>query len=280
MTKVTLRTRVWQIVAVAHKGDIPSYIFDWSILTLILISVLTVMLDTNPEISAEYHQLFRTIEILTTLMFSIEYLLRLWSCATRTMYRGNIKGRLKWMTTPLAIIDLIAILPFYLTLFGLDPDLAHMLSLIRILRIIKLVRYSTSIKMIHNVWRYSRHELFIAAVLIIVITIVSSALMYFAEHRVQPENFRDILTTMWWTVMTITNVGYGDVVPVTGFGQFIGSVVAILGIAVFALPTAILGASFMREIQNRRKPAYDSCPHCGEKLQVQQVYRRRGVDAP
>jgi len=267
LSKNKIRTRVWEIVAVAHKGDFTSYAFDWSILALILISVTTVMLDTNPAISAEYHTTLRMIEIISTIMFTIEYILRFWSCVTRAMYRGRITGRLKWMRTPLAIVDLIAILPFYLALMGLDPDIAHMLSLLRIFRIVKLVRYSSSLKMISNVLKFSRHELFMAGVLLLLLTIVSSALMYLFEHKIQPVDFRDIFTSMWWTVMTITNVGYGDVVPKSGAGQIVGSFVAILGIAVFALPTAILGASFMREIQNRKSPLPRECPHCNKVIE-------------
>ncbi len=233
------------------------------------------MLDTNSEISLKYNASLRTIEIVSTIIFSIEYILRFWSCATRAAYKARIKGRIKWMLTPLAIIDLIAILPFYLTLFGFDPEIAHMLSLVRILRITKLVRYSRSLKMISNVLKFSRKELYIAFLLIALLTTIASALMYLVEHKKQPEHFGDIFNAMWWTVMTITNVGYGDVVPKTAIGQVLGSLVAILGIAVFALPTAILGASFMREIQHRKTPKFSDCPHCGKNLERKPALRRK-----
>jgi voltage-gated potassium channel len=134
----------------------------------------------------------------------------------------------------------------------------------RVVRLAKSARYVSALALLGAVFRRKTEELWLVAVVVGLLLLVSSSLMYFAESHVQPEAFSSIPATMWWAVATLTTVGYGDVYPITGVGRVLGACTAILGIGLFALPTAILGAGFMEELERRRENPV--CPHCGEPL--------------
>ena len=162
----------------------------------------------------------------------------------------------------MAVIDLLAILPFYLPLLSLDFRFLRIVRLVRVFRIAKLGRYSKAVQTLGRVFRAKAAQLAIATSFILMLLVIASSLMYYAEHDDQPEQFSSIPASMWWGVTTLTTVGYGDVIPVTGLGKVIASIMAILGIGMFALPTGILGAGFVEEMQS----ATTVCPHCGNEI--------------
>lgn len=180
-------------------------------------------------------------------------------------YSGIVTGRLRFIIKPLPVIDLLAILPFYLSFVPIDLRFIRVFRLFRIFRVAKLGRYSSSVRLLGRVVRNKKEELVITGMVMILLVVLTSSFMYFAENEAQPNKFPDIPTTMWWSVVTLTTVGYGDVYPVTGTGKFFAAIIAILGIGMFALPTGILGAGFVEEIQKRRskKPV---CSHCGREV--------------
>jgi voltage-gated potassium channel len=167
----------------------------------------------------------------------------------------------------MALIDLIAILPFYLPmLLPIDLRFMRAIRLVRLLRVFKLSRYSNAFSTLYNVLRAKKEDLFITAFLVSVLLVVASSLMYFIENKGQPEVFSSIPASLWWGVATLSTVGYGDAYPVTVLGKFLGAIIALLGIGMFALPAGILGSGFVEEIQ-KKKASSKICPHCGKAIE-------------
>lgn len=268
MTGNNFREKVWHIVEATEYEDKPKKdldYFDLFIFVLIILNAVAVILETVKSIEQNFGVYFYWFEVFSVAVFTIEYVLRVWACTSQEEYSGTFLGRLKFIFTPLAIIDLLAILPFYLAFTALDLRFIRTLRLFRLLRVMKLVRYSSSILLFGKVLRKRKEELVVTASIVVLLMILSASFMYFAEHEAQPEAFPDIPSSMWWAIVTLTTVGYGDVFPVTTLGKIFAALIAILGIGMFALPTGILGASFVEELENQRKEK-KVCPHCGEDL--------------
>lgn len=271
----SLKERVWEIVDASESEDKPSKeldYFDIFILVLILLNAAAVILETVDSIERPFRIYFVWFEIFSVIVFTIEYIVRIWACTSQPQYSGPFWGRIRFMLTPLAIIDLLAILPFYLTFIAFDLRFIRTLRVFRLLRLMKLVRYSASIALFGKVLKNRREELIVTASIVLVMMVMAASLMYFAEHEAQPENFPDIPSAMWWAIVTLTTVGYGDVFPVTILGKILAAVIAILGIGMFALPTGILGASFVEELENQRMKKNGikkerTCPRCGEIIE-------------
>lgn len=250
MAAHALRRRVWEILDVAVIEDRASALFDVAIRTLIALNVVAVVLETVPALGVRGHDFFLWFEIFSVTVFSLEYLGRVWSCVETYRYRAPVWGRLRWSVTPLAIIDLLAVLPSLLPAMGLDLRMLRGVRLFRLFRILKMTRYSRSLHMMGRVFRRASTELTVTLSALGLILLVASSIMYYAEHTVQPDKFSSIPSAMWWGVVTLTTLGYGDVYPVTSFGRVMGGLFAISGILLIAIPTAILGAAFAAEMRD------------------------------
>ena len=166
------------------------------------------------------------------------------------------------------IIDLAAVLPFYLPLiFPMDLRFVRILRLLRLFRILKLTRYNHSMQLVVDVVKDKKAELGITVFVTFLLMLLASAFMYFAEHESQPDKFPNIVASFWWAVTTLTTVGYGDVFPITNAGKLVASFMAILGIAVVALPTGILSSAFFDLTRNQKSEEAKTCPHCGKKVE-------------
>ncbi len=267
-TKIrTTKQKIYEIVEAVEHSDGSGKFYDWfdiSILTLIVLNVIAVILETVEVIHENFAAYFFWFEVFSVAVFSVEYILRVYSCTVREKYQRPFWGRIKFMLTPMAIIDLLAILPFFLTFLAIDLRFIRTLRLFRLFRVMKLVRYSQSLLLLGKVLRNRKEEMIITVSIMFVLVILTSSFMYLAEHEAQPDKFTDIPTSMWWAIVTLTTVGYGDVFPVTPLGKVFAAVIAVLGIGMFALPTGILGASFVEEIDKmKQKPC---CPHCGKEI--------------
>ncbi len=266
---MNIKRRVYEILEIASEGDRASRRFDICILTLITLNGVALVLETVQGIHGRAERLFTLFENFSVLIFTVEYLLRLWCCTTSPDYARPVRGRLKFALTPLALIDLLAILPFYLRLLapwmGLDLRLLRTVRLFRLFRLAKLVRYSVALRTFERVLREKKEELLTSLTFLGLMLLLAATLMYFAERDAQSDKFSSIPAAMWWGIATLTTVGYGDVFPITTIGKLIGSVIAVLGIGMFALPTGILGAAFLEEVE-RRKAKPKQCPHCGKDL--------------
>ncbi|HBG25607.1 MAG TPA: potassium channel protein [Phycisphaerales bacterium] len=262
---MVLRKRIYEILEPAKPNDNLSRNFDIFIISLIGLNVAALILESVESIYRIAPKIFSSFEYVSIIIFSIEYILRIWSCVENPAYRKAISGRLRFSVSFLALIDLFAILPFYLPFVGIDLRFLRAVRMMRIFRIAKIGRYSQSIKLLQRVLIQKKEQLICSVFMLLLLLIIASSAMYFTENSVQPETFSSIPATMWWAVATLTTVGYGDVYPVTQSGKLIASVIAILGIGMFALPTGILGAGFVEEISCHRKKT-KLCPHCGKQI--------------
>ncbi len=246
-----LKQRLYVILEGGKTSDWPSRLFDGFMVILILANVAAFALQTVPRLDAAYGRAFVLFNTASVIIFTIEYGLRLWVCTEHPPLRayGPLSGRLRFALTPYMLLDLVVILPFYLSFF-LAMDL-RVLRVFRLLRFLKLVRFSPALTTLVAVIYAERRALLGALVIMFALLITSASLIYVVEGKVQPEVFGTVPDGLWWAVATLTTVGYGDVVPVTGLGKLIGAVVMILGFAMFALPVGIIATGFSQQIHRR-----------------------------
>ena len=259
------KRRAHQIVNSPDDGGRASRMFDQAIFTLIGLTSVAVVLETIAPIAEAAGSAFEIIEVITVVIFTAEYVLRVWSCTEDPDFAHPVWGRLRFTVQPMVLIDLAAILPFYLPFVGHDLRMARVM---RLLRLLKLTRYSESMSIIGDVLRNRRDALISTTFVGFVLLLFASGLMYLAERDAQPEGFSSIPAAMWWGMVTLTTVGYGDLYPVTPLGRGLGAAVALLGIGLFALPAGILGSAFVEELDRRRAGDSETqiCPHCGKEL--------------
>ena len=246
---MTLRNKIFLFLEISTPEDRASYWFDMFMVVLILSNVAAIILETVDVISEAAGSFFYLFELFSVIIFTTEYILRVWSSVEDPSGRFSspFLGRLRYILSPMAIIDLIAFLPFYLsTFFGVD---LRILRLFRLLRLVKLTRYSPALNAV-GATMVSQHRALTAAFLVMIMALLfSSSIMFVFENEVQPEKFSSIPTAMWWGMATLTTVGYGDVAPVTPMGQLFGIITMIIGIGMFALPTGIIATGFANEME-------------------------------
>lgn len=265
-----IRQRVYRLL---EPGDDEGRLLDVFIICIIVLNVTAVVLETVWWINARFAHLFDAFEMFSVAVFTIEYILRVWSCTANPRFSDPIRGRLSFMMTPLAVIDLLAFLPFYLPFVLPDMRVLRAVRLFRLLRIMKLARYSDSIDLFIDVIRMKKDELMLVLISLMILLLVSSTLMYEVEHDAQPDKFSSIPAAMWWGLVTLATVGYGDIFPVTPAGKLIGSVVVMLGIGLFALPAGIIASGFSEVLQRRRECREIICPHCGRAIKEEEIHR-------
>ncbi len=247
-----------------------SKIFDVSIITLIILNVVTIIIDTF-DIPEWLNTVMTWVEIVSVIIFTIEYFLRIWVADMVYPKMSPLRARLKYIFSFMAIIDLLAILPFYVPfLIPIDLRVLRMLRIIRLLRIFKINRYTTALSTIANVFKRKQHQLLSSMAVVIILMIIAAVLMYNIENEAQPEAFDNAMSALWWAVATLTTVGYGDVYPVTILGKILSAVIAILGIGLVAVPTGILSSGFVESMEEEKQKAEDDekcyCPYCGKKI--------------
>jgi voltage-gated potassium channel len=225
--------------------------FDRFMLFIILANVAAVAAETVDTIHEKYAAEFFYFEVFSVVFFSIEYLTRIWVSIEnyRDQNISNSKVRLNYILSPMAIIDFISIIPFYLVALG-APDL-RFLRIFRLLRLLKLVRYSHGLSTMGRVLYDERRSLTAALIIMMGATFFAATIMYFIEKDMQPDDFGSIPQSLWWAIATLTTVGYGDVVPHTGLGRLVGGMVMIFGLAFYAIPIGIVASAFTSEINRR-----------------------------
>lgn len=237
------------------------------LLVLILLNVLSVILQSVESINDAFAFEFRFFEIFSIYVFSLEYVLRLWAIGAGKKYSGKW-GRLRYMFSPMALIDVISILPSLLSMGFLDLRFLRIARLFRLLRVLKIGRYSKTLQRFAAVAVETRAEMALTFMAMLLLLVIGSGAMYFVEHDAQPEAFSSIPAAMWWAVATLSTVGYGDIYPITTWGKIVGSFVSMVGIGMFALPSGILGAAFLKRIQAEDR-LDATCPHCGKAIHMQ-----------
>ena len=259
-----MRQYIYKLLNGETKSKAVNKIFLISFFIIILLNVIAVVLETDVNIYQQYQNVFSNFEIFSVTIFTIEYLLRLWTCTADKRFKQILLGRVKFVLTPMALVDLFAFLPFYIPMIiPLDLRFIRAFRLFRIFRILKVGRYSESYSLIARVVKKKKEVLLITVFTVFVMLVIASTLMYYVENAAQPKAFSSILNSMWWGVATLTTVGYGDIFPVTPLGKFLGAIIALLGIGIFALPTSIMASGFTEELTNKKKAV---CPHCKKEL--------------
>lgn len=248
---LTLRQTVFQLLDDEEWSHPASRWLYRGLVFLIVLSVVAAVLETVADIRQRWEFWLLAIEIVCVGLFTLEYMARVWVAVEDRAgrYEHPLWGRLRYMATPMAIVDLLAILPTYLA-FILPGDFL-LLRTLRILRILKITRYSPALATFEVVLVNERRSLGAAATILGVALLLAAGALHHLEGDAQPEAFGSIPASMWWAIATLTTVGYGDVVPVTAAGRVAAGFCAVIGIGMFALPTAILGAGFASELQKR-----------------------------
>ncbi|WP_293122198.1 ion transporter [Microcoleus sp. bin38.metabat.b11b12b14.051] len=269
-----LRPIIYEILESSESSNFYSLADDVIIIFLTLINVAAFIASTSPSLFLEHKTILENIEIISSLVFTLEYVLRLWVCTIDRRFTHPLWGRLKYALTPLSLIDLISILPFYALLLFPGLSFVNLIRLVRLLRLLKMSRYSESVRTLGAVLYGKKEELIATAFAVFILLIFASSVMYFVEYEAHPKAFGSIPDAMWWGVVTLTTVGYGDIYPITPLGKFLGAILAFLGIGIFALPAGIIASGFSEELQRKKQEKmgvnldqsanYQSVPMLGE----------------
>lgn len=262
-----IKQRTFEIIEKGKVGDKASKIFDIFIISLICINVFSVFLDTFTPNGVQ-SAAFKWIEVISVIIFTIEYLLRVWTAPLLFPEKSKTKATVKYIFSFMALIDLLAILPFYFPFFiKIDLRVLRSLRLIRLFRLFKMNRYTNALSTVIQVMKNKGHELLSSIFVVFILMLISSVFMYTIESPVQPEVFQNGFSGLWWAVATFTTVGYGDIYPITVAGKILSMIMAILGIALVAVPTGIISSGFIElnsECKNNNEKHF--CPYCGKKI--------------
>ena len=231
----------------------------------IVLSVGATVMETVPKFDHDYRHMFDTIEVATIAIFTVELTLRIWCAdAASSPFGRRRHPRLAYVLSPSGIIDLLSVVPFYLGATNLV--VLRSLRLVRIFRVLKLTRQARAMRLLGQAIHARRDELLSLLTIVLLALLISATVMYSAEHEAQPKTFGSIPQSLWWSVATLTTVGYGDIYPVTVLGRVCASFIMLLGIGLVALPTGLLGSA-MYELLTLK-----TCPRCGAELRPHEAH--------
>ena len=284
-----LRQNVFKLIDEDNKANLKiNDRISSFIMFLIILSIVAVVLQSEKTLDVKYFSIFYWFEVIAVIIFTVEYLSRLYTA--RMTYPDLSPGRaiLKYVLSPMAIVDFLAIIPFYIELAAslggdaqvFDLRFIRVLRLMRLLRIFKLNRYSSSMKMIGDVITEEKEKLFITIFMTMILMVLASALVFTVENSSQPDSFPNIYASMWWAIATLTTVGYGDVYPVTAAGKILSGVIALLGIGLVAFPTGILSGSFDQAINDEKEASEAAAEEAKEAEEVKMDNKGEQVKPP
>lgn len=247
-----MRDRALRILEKGQAGDVASMFCDYSLSSLILINVICICLESVPEIAVAYAAPLALVEAFSMTVFSVEYLARIWVSASKVGDGPTeVSRRLRYVFGWQGMVDAVAILPNFLTYIGFGMDL-RWVRILRLLRLLKINHYSPAFKTLFDVLSEERYSLSATLYLLFVAMFFSSAALYVLEGEIQ-EGFRSIPDAMWWSIITLTTVGYGDVSPITGLGKVAGALTAVMGVMTVAMMTGIVASSFANKMAQRKE---------------------------
>ena len=267
--KLKMKKRIFDIVNSQDNPSKASKAFDIFIISLIIVNVITIIADTF-KLPETVKSILYYIEIFSVVIFTIEYLIRIYVSDLLYPELSPFRARLKYIRSFMAVIDLLAILPFYIPyIIPIDLRVLRMLRIIRLLRIFKINRYTSAMSTIANVFKRKKHQLLSSLAVVSVLMIIAAILMYNIENEAQPDAFENAFSALWWAVATLTTVGYGDVYPITPLGKILSAIIALLGIGLVAVPTGIISSGFVESFEEKKNEQEDEkcyCPYCGKKI--------------
>lgn len=272
-----LRKWMYETVMEPPEGYLLGEVVTSGLLALIAFNIIVGMFETVESLRETYTGFFYWVEFVSVVIFTIEYVLRAWACTQDPRYGSTVWGRIRFLLTPMSLVDLLAIAPFYLSaIFPVDLRFIRILRLFRLLRLFRASNLTGSFDDLLHVIKSKRKELGISTAMLVLVVVVSANLMYLVEHLEPGTTFTSVPAALWWGMMTITTIGYGDMYPTTPLGQVIASGVGFFGICVFALPVGILGAGFTNYMEEKRSGeagpgggdggSCEVCPHCARVI--------------
>jgi voltage-gated potassium channel len=256
-----MRRRIYEALTNPRPNDVAGRVVSFVLLLLIAANVVANVLETDVDLARRAESFFLWFEVVSVAVFTLEIILRLWTCTADQRFSGGLKGRLRLLVRPMSLVDIAAIAPFYFELF------LRALRLMRLLRLFRFGRLANAFTMLTRVILAKRAELGVTLAVVGLAVLLAAGAIYTAEHGEPNTSFTSIPRAMWWSVVTITTVGYGDMTPTTPIGQVIGGLVAFSGICALALPVGILSTGFFYELNRTRSvpPTMTTrkCLHCG-----------------
>jgi voltage-gated potassium channel len=245
------RRRAHEILEHGSVGDRAVRLTSGLIIILILVNILAVVLESVPRYEAAYGGLFATIEVVSLVVFTLEYALRIWAAPEHAAYRDlrRLRARLRYAMSTDGLIDLVSVLPFWVAFVA--PSELRIILLFRIVRFLKLARYSPALRSLLEALYAERRALFGCAVILAGATLISATFIHLAERDAQPDKFGTIPDAMWWSVVTLGTIGYGDVVPITPLGKLVAALTILWGLVMIALPVGIIATAFSEQIHRR-----------------------------
>ncbi len=249
----TFRQKVFSLLhATPTSGPLHRYI-DRLIIAAVLISVVSIVLETVPAIHAIFQNEFAVLEIATIVLFSVEYVARVYSACEVAKYKDPIKGRLRYMVSIPALIDLVSILPFFLGILLNQVVDTRFLRIFRLTRLLKVTRYTGTLNTLIKAISREKRVLFASAFMMLLLVVLTASLGYELEHDAQPDKFDSIPSAMYWAVITLASVGYGDISPITPMGRAMTVVISLIGIGIFAIPAGLMASAFTDQLRIDRE---------------------------
>lgn len=242
-----IKKRTFEIIEKGGHGDTPSKVFDIFIMILICLNVLSVFVETF-TISNTMRKILADIELFSIIIFSVEFILRVWTADFLYKNLSPVKAKIRYVFSFMALIDLFAILPFYIPfVIKVDLRVLRILRLFRLSRIIKANRYTKSLQKVMRVISEKSAELFSAVLMLFILMLISSVLIYYIESPAQPDVYKNALSGLWWSIAIFTSVWLGDIYPITAAGKILCALMAIFGVAIIAVPTGIISSGFVED---------------------------------
>ncbi|MFW9874670.1 MAG: ion transporter [Candidatus Thorarchaeota archaeon] len=257
------KRKIYKLIQFRFPTKLGQKIVFFFFASIITLNILAIMMETNPELSLELRSLLNSLLIFSIIVFIIEYILRVWSitASKKEKYNDPIRGRIKYILSPIAIIDFIVLLTLYfIIVYNQVRILVLYFQILRMLVIFKIGHFVDVFRVAHLIFKETKREFFVMVMLCWIFLIFASTLIYYLERNAQPKNFPDIPTTLWMGIITFTTTGFGDVYAITTGGRFCIVILAFLGVSLFILPAGILGSNFFSTMQSYRY--YKICPKC------------------
>ncbi|MBQ7521936.1 MAG: ion transporter [Clostridia bacterium] len=267
-----MKKRAFELMQCANENDPQSKRLDLFIVTLIAINLIVAVVETF-DIPQTVQKIITNIENISVIIFTVEYILRVWTADCLYEDLTPLQSRIKYIFSFMAFIDLLAILPFYIPLLiPIDLRVLRALRIIRMFRFFKIGRYTDAFITMGKVFRSKSSQLFSSVFVVGLLMVISAVLMYNVENSAQPDKFDNAFSGVWWSISTLTTVGYGDIYPVTVIGKLLSIVIAMLGIGLIAVPTGIITSGFIEVLNEEKRQIADVvdekcyCPYCGHRL--------------
>lgn len=264
----TFKRSVYNLIRDDDEKALSGKIFDGLIIALIIVNTVQIIVDTF-EVPSLISRISYLIEIVSVIIFTIEYLTRIWTATYIYPDKSPVRAQFRYAISFMAIIDLLAILPFYIPfIIPIDLRVLRTLRLLRLLRLFKINRYTDALHEIGMVFKLKASQLLSSLIVVFLLMLIASILMFNIENAAQPNTFKNVFDSLWWALATFTTVGYGDIYPITAAGKLLSAVIAVLGIGLVAVPTGIISAGFSEQMEKTKEDSTKHyCPYCGKRIE-------------